>query len=82
MQVIGDRNVRVVPDVSVSGSANSGLLDGLMSMMMWNQASGNPMLTTPRSPNGTTNGATPEVIAASDGTIDSTKDPTNGADAS
>lgn len=47
MQVIGERNVRVVPDVSVSSSANSGLLDGLMSMMMWNQASGNPLLNAP-----------------------------------
>ncbi len=63
MQVIGDRKVRVVPDVSVSGSANSGLLDGLMSMMMWNQASGNPMLNAP-SPHNGTNGATLPVAVA------------------
>ncbi len=45
MQVIGDRNVRVVPDVSVSGSSSSGLLDGLMSMMLWNQSNGNATTT-------------------------------------
>jgi uncharacterized membrane protein YqiK len=67
MQVIGDRKVRVVPDVSVSGSGSSGLLDGLMSMMMWNQASGNPMLTVPSLHNGVTNGAASE--AAPDGIV-------------
>ena len=65
MQVIGDRNVRVVPDVSVSGGANSGLLEGLMSMMMWNQASGNPMLSAPAAHNGT-NGAAHPVAASPD----------------
>jgi uncharacterized membrane protein YqiK len=39
MQVIGDRHVRVVPDVSVSGSGQgSGLMDGLMGMMMLKQS--------------------------------------------
>jgi uncharacterized membrane protein YqiK len=38
MQVIGERNVRVVPDVSVSSSGGSGLLDGLMGLMLWNQS--------------------------------------------
>ena len=38
MQVIGDRNVRVVPDVAVSGnSQGAGLVDGLMGMLLWNQ---------------------------------------------
>ncbi len=38
MQTIGDRNVRVVPDVSVSGGSNgTGLLDGLMGMMVLKQ---------------------------------------------
>ncbi len=38
MQVVGDRNVRVVPDVAVSGNGNSsGLLDGMMGMLMLNQ---------------------------------------------
>lgn len=53
MQVIGDRKVRVVPDVSVSGSGSSGLLDGLMSMMLWNQANGQPMTTPHDISNGT-----------------------------
>lgn len=38
MQVIGDRNVRVVPDVAVSGSGSGGgLIDGLMGLLMLNQ---------------------------------------------
>jgi len=41
MQVIGDRNVRVVPDVAVSGGSNgAGMIDGLMGMLLWNQAKG------------------------------------------
>jgi uncharacterized membrane protein YqiK len=56
MQVIGERKVRVVPDVSVSGSAGgSGLLDGVMGMLLWNQAK-----ELPKNGNGgdnTTNGA-------------------------
>ena len=35
MQIIGERNVRVVPDVSVtSGNAGNGLLDALMAMLV------------------------------------------------
>lgn len=38
MQIIGDRNVRVVPDVAVSGNGSgAGLVDGLLGMMLWNQ---------------------------------------------
>lgn len=37
MQVIGDRQVRVVPDVAVSGTSGGGLLDAMMGMMVWNQ---------------------------------------------
>lgn len=37
MHVIGDRQVRVVPDVAVSGSNGSGLLDAMMGMLVWNQ---------------------------------------------
>jgi uncharacterized membrane protein YqiK len=37
MQIIGDRNVRVVPDVSVTGGQGSGLMDGLMGLLMWSQ---------------------------------------------
>jgi uncharacterized membrane protein YqiK len=40
MQVIGDRQVRVVPDVAVSGSNSAGLLDAMMGMLLWNQAPG------------------------------------------
>jgi uncharacterized membrane protein YqiK len=43
MQVIGDRNVRVVPDVAVSGSNGAGLLDGMMGMLMWNQTQDGPL---------------------------------------
>jgi uncharacterized membrane protein YqiK len=39
MQVIGDRQVRVVPDVSVTGNGNgSVLMDSLMGMLVWKQA--------------------------------------------
>jgi uncharacterized membrane protein YqiK len=39
MQVIGERSVRIVPDVAVSGnSGGSGLVDGLLGVMLWNQA--------------------------------------------
>ena len=42
MQVIGDRSVRVVPDVSVSGGGNgSGLIDALLGTMMWQQTQNN-----------------------------------------
>ena len=37
MQVIGDRQVRVGPDVAVSGSNGGGLLDAMMGMLVWNQ---------------------------------------------
>jgi uncharacterized membrane protein YqiK len=57
MQVIGDRNVRVVPDVAVSGNNGSGLLDGMMSMLMWNQTKDLPTHKPLHSSNGTT---TPE----------------------
>jgi uncharacterized membrane protein YqiK len=42
MQIIGDRNVRVVPDVAVTGNGSSGgLVDGLLGMMLWNQTGKN-----------------------------------------
>ena len=38
MQTIGDRNVRVVPDVAVNGGDHGGgLLDGVLGMLLWNQ---------------------------------------------
>lgn len=39
MQIIGDRNVRLIPDILVgsgNGSSN-GLVDGLLSLILWNQ---------------------------------------------
>ena len=41
MQIVGDRNVRIVPDVAVSGaSANPGIVDGLLGLMLRNQSNG------------------------------------------
>jgi hypothetical protein len=39
MQIIGDRQVRLIPDVLVGGSNgnSNGLVDGLLSMLLWNQ---------------------------------------------
>lgn len=38
MQIVGDRRVRVVPDVAVSGNGSgAGLVDGLLGMMLHNQ---------------------------------------------
>jgi uncharacterized membrane protein YqiK len=39
MQIIGDRQVRLIPDVMVGGSNGNGngLVDGLLSMLLWNQ---------------------------------------------
>jgi len=39
MQIVGERNVRIVPDVAVSGANSStGLMDGLLGIMLRNQA--------------------------------------------
>jgi len=41
MQIVGDHNVRIVPDVAVSGAtANPGLVDGLLGVMLRNQTTG------------------------------------------
>jgi uncharacterized membrane protein YqiK len=41
MQIVGDRNVRIVPDVAVSGTnANPGLVDGLLGLMLKGQSNG------------------------------------------
>jgi uncharacterized membrane protein YqiK len=39
MQIIGDRHVRLIPDVMVGGNSGggNGLVDGLLSMILWNQ---------------------------------------------
>ncbi|MCF2147322.1 flotillin family protein [Desmonostoc muscorum LEGE 12446] len=42
MQIIGDRHVRLIPDVLVgSNGSNNGLVDGLLSMILWNQTAKN-----------------------------------------
>jgi uncharacterized membrane protein YqiK len=41
MQIVGERNVRIVPDVAVTGApGNTGLVDGLLGMMLKNQTNG------------------------------------------
>lgn len=40
MQIIGDREVRLIPDILVNGGANgsgNSLVDGLLTMILWNQ---------------------------------------------
>jgi uncharacterized membrane protein YqiK len=39
MQIIGDRNVRLIPDMFVGGNngTTNGLVDGLLSLILWNQ---------------------------------------------
>lgn len=51
MQIIGDRRVRLIPDILVggnNGSSNS-LVDGLLTMILWNQT-GKQMPTNPQNP--------------------------------
>ncbi|MCB9077310.1 MAG: flotillin family protein [Anaerolineaceae bacterium] len=40
MQIIGDNGLRIVPDVSVSGNSQTGLLEGFLGMMLYNQTKG------------------------------------------
>ena len=41
MQIVGDRNVLSVPDVAVTGtSANLGIVDGLLGLMLRKQSNG------------------------------------------
>ncbi len=41
MQIVGERNVRIVPDVAVNGAnANPGMVDGLLGLMLRNQTNG------------------------------------------
>jgi uncharacterized membrane protein YqiK len=43
MQIVGERNVRIVPDVAVSGANGStGLVDGLLGIMLRGQSNGHP----------------------------------------
>ncbi len=51
MQIIGDRNVRLIPDVLVgSNGSNNGLVDGLLSMILWNQTGKGELTSTPLHP--------------------------------
>ena len=39
--LIGDRNVRIIPDIVVGGNqSNAGALDAMMGILLWNQAQG------------------------------------------
>jgi uncharacterized membrane protein YqiK len=78
MQIIGDRQVRLIPDVLVSGSNgnSNGLVDGLLSMILWNQTGGKPFNPNQPTP--------PEPIADSTSPIIENylvpnEPPTNGA---
>ncbi len=42
MQIIGDHQVRLIPDVLVGSSSSGSLVDGLLSMILWNQAGKTP----------------------------------------
>jgi uncharacterized membrane protein YqiK len=43
MQIIGDRQVRLIPNVLVGGNGSSnGLVDGLLSLILWNQTGNKP----------------------------------------
>ena len=43
MQIVGERNVRIVPDVNVSGaSANPGMIDGMLGLMLRQQTQTKP----------------------------------------
>lgn len=55
MQIIGDHHVRLIPDVLVGGSngGNNGLVDGLLSLILWNQTGHSP---------GKENGFNPAII--------------------
>jgi uncharacterized membrane protein YqiK len=71
MQIIGDRHVRLIPDILVgSNGNNNGLVDGLLSLILWNQSAKNGDLTAtplhpqPITPTQTTpeNGIPPIVV--------------------
>ncbi|WP_375480110.1 SPFH domain-containing protein [uncultured Nostoc sp.] len=71
MQIIGDRNVRLIPDVLVgSNGSNNGLVDGLLSLILWNQTGKGELTPTPLHPqpivtqtqSNTENGIPPIVV--------------------
>lgn len=48
MHIIGDNAVRIVPDVSVSGSNQNGLLDSLLGLMLQNQVTEGNLTSPPQ----------------------------------
>ncbi|HLO86137.1 MAG TPA: flotillin family protein [Nostocaceae cyanobacterium] len=70
MQIIGDRNVRLIPDILVGGNngGGNGLVDGLLSLILWNQTAkpgqATKAATPPPPPQTTTthNGNPPVVL--------------------
>jgi uncharacterized membrane protein YqiK len=76
MQIIGDRHVRLIPDVMVGGnSGGNGLVDGLLSMILWNQT-GHQVNgeTTPPEPTANNNDAIPSVTLENPPTLTSNSD--------
>ncbi len=68
MQIIGDGNVRLIPDILVGGGNGStnGLVDGLLSMILWNQTGKKgeglvPISAKPESPQQNSN---PPIVVA------------------
>jgi uncharacterized membrane protein YqiK len=63
MQIIGSSNVRLIPDVLVGGSngTSNGLVDGLLSMILWNQT-GKPSDAMPPTQVKLHNGNLPLVV--------------------
>ncbi|MEH2169696.1 MAG: flotillin family protein [Nostoc sp.] len=60
MQIIGDRNVRLIPDILVgSNGSNNGLVDGLLSLILWNQTGKGELTPTPLHPQPVVNKAQP-----------------------
>ena len=47
MQIVGERNVRIVSDVAVNGAGSGGLVDGLLGMVMHSQVQANGHGLTP-----------------------------------
>ncbi len=64
MQIIGSSNVRLIPDVLVGGSNGStnGLVDGLLSMILWNQQTAKPGDVAPPTQVKLQNGNSPLVV--------------------
>lgn len=66
IQVIGERNIRVVPDVAVTGNTNgSGLIDGMLAMLLRNQnhiPNGTPEVSKPPAPKPSTP-VKPEILS-------------------